>query len=145
MNEFTKEELSKLTQIYKINDSNQPLQGNEDFPLFEVGIALTLKVIHQTAKAVEENGSKLVLVDGTKNIVRYGQLPAALGTKIMEKFCEFNDIGYIPLHDELNKFNKEGGVTHWKYDYHFNEDGQKIFSNSMFHYLKKNKIYTEDS
>jgi|TARA_B110000495_G_C22995510_1_gene586844 hypothetical protein len=143
LNQFTKEELSKLAKIYKINDSNQPLQGNEDFPLFEVGIALNLKVIHQMAKVVQENGSKLVLVDGTKNIVRYGQLPAALGTKIMEKFCELNNIGYIPLHDQLNKFNKEGVVTHWKYDYHFNEDGQKIFSNSMFDYLKKNKIYTQ--
>ena len=143
LNQFTKEELSKLTKIYKINDSNQPLHGNEDFPLFEVGIALNLKVIHLMAKVVQENGSKLVLVDSTKNIVRYGQLPAALGTKIMEKFCELNNIGYIPLHDQLNKFNKEGVVTHWKYDYHFNEDGQKIFSNSMFDYLKKNKIYTQ--
>ena len=143
LNQFTQEELRKLTEIYKINDSNQPLQGNENFPLFEVAIAVNLKVIHQMAKVVQENGSKLVLVDGTKNLVRYGQLPAALGTKIMEKFCELNNIGYIPLHDQLNKFNKEGVVTHWKYDWHFTEDGQKIFSNSMFDYLKKNKIYTQ--
>ena len=95
------------------------------------------------AKTVQQNGSSFVLVDATKNLVRYGQLPAALGTKIMEKFCELNNIGYIPLHDQLNKFNKEGVVTHWKYDWHFTEDGQKIFSNSMFDYLKKNKIYTQ--
>ena len=92
------------------------------------------------AKVVQENGSKLVLVDATKNLVRYGQLPAALGTKILEKFCEFNDIGYIPLHDQLNKLRKDGVLTHWKYDWHFNEDGQRIFSNSMFNYLKNNKI-----
>ena len=61
----------------------------------------------------------------------------------MEKFCEINDIGYIPLHDKLNKLNKEGVVTHWKYDYHFNEDGQKLFSDSMFDCLRKNKIYTQ--
>ena len=136
-------ELKTLVDVYKIQNPLRPLEGNSNFVLFEVALALNLKVIHYMAKTVQQNGSKFVVVDATKSLPRYGQLPAALGTKIMEKFCELNNIGYIPLHDQLNKFNKEGVVTHWKYDYHFNEDGQKIFSNSMFDYLKKNKIYTQ--
>ena len=91
------------------------------------------------AKLIQENGSKLVIVDSTKNLVRYGQLPAALGTKILEKFCEFNSIGYIPLHDQLNKSRRKGIATHWKYDWHFNETGQRIFSESMFNYFKNIK------
>ena len=136
-------ELKTLVDVYKIQNPLRPLEGNSNFVLFEVALALNLKVIHYMAKTVQQNGSKFVVVDATKSLPRYGQLPAALGTKIMEKFCELNNIGYIPLHDQLNKFNKEGVVTHWKYDWHFTEDGQKIFSNSMFDYLKKNKIYTQ--
>jgi len=133
-------ELKTLVDVYKIQNPLRPLEGNSNFVLFEVALALNLKVIHYMAKTVQQNGSKFVVVDATKSLPRYGQLPAALGTKIMEKFCELNNIGYIPLHDQLNKFNKEGVVTHWKYDWHFTEDGQKIFSNSMFDYLKKNNL-----
>ena len=114
------------------------LKGNENFPLFEVALATNLKIISDMAKAVQRDGAKLILVDATKNLPRYGQLPAALVAKIMEKFCQFNDIGYIPLHDRLNKSRKDGVNTHWIYDHHFNETGNKIFSDSMFSYLNIN-------
>ena len=77
------------------------------------------------SKAARQNGSKLVLVDATKNLVRYGQLLAALGTKIMEKFCKLNNISYIPLHDQLNKPHRDCVITHWKYDSHFNKNLSK--------------------
>jgi hypothetical protein len=138
LNQFEEEELRTLINVYKIKNSNQSLQGNDDFPLFEVPIITTLKVIFEMAKTVQQDNAKLVLVDATKSLQRYGQLPAALVAKIMEEFCALNDIGYIPLHDQLNKSRKNGQSTHWKYDYHFNEIGNKIFSDSMFSYLNSN-------
>ena len=59
--------------------------------------------------------------------------------KILEKFCKYNSIGYIPLHDQLNKSRRKGIATHWKYDWHFNETGQRIFFESMFNYFKNIK------
>ena len=43
--QFAEKELSKLTETYRIKNPNRPLQGNENFPLFEVAIATTLKVM----------------------------------------------------------------------------------------------------
>ena len=136
--QFLDEELKNLVKVYKIGNPLQALKGNENFPLFEVALATNLKIISDMAKAVQRDGAKLILVDATKNLPRYGQLPAALVAKIMEKFCQLNDIGYIPLHDRLNKSRKDGVSTHWKYDHHFNETGNKIFSDSMFSYLNIN-------
>lgn len=135
LDQFLDEELKKLVKIYKVE---KPLEGNKHFPLFEVALATNLKIISDMAKAVQKDGSKLILVDATKNIPRYGQLPAALVAKIMEKFCALNDIGYIPLHDQLNKSRENGESTRWKYDHHFNEIGNEIFSDSMFSYLSSN-------
>ena len=143
LNQFAEEELRKLTDIYKIKNPNQPLQGNENFPLFEVAIATTLKTIFEMAKTVQQDKAKLVVVDATKSLQRYGQLPAALLAKIIREFCKFNNIGYIPLHDPLNKSRKNGETIHWKYDHHFNETGNKIFSDSMFNYLKTTKMISK--
>ena len=143
LNQFAEEELRKLTDIYKIKNPNQPLQGNENFPLFEVAIATTLKTIFEMAKTVQQDKAKLVVVDATKSFQRYGQLPAALVAKIIREFCKFNNIGYIPLHDLLNKSRNNGETIHWKYDYHFNETGNKIFSDSMFNYLKTEKMISK--
>lgn len=143
LNQFAEEELRKLTNIYKINNPNQPLQGNENFPLFEVAIATTLKTIFEMAKTVQQDKVKLVVIDATKSFQRYGQLPAALVAKIIREFCKFNNIGYIPLHDLLNKSRNNGETIHWKYDYHFNETGNKIFSDSMFNYLKTTKMISK--
>lgn len=104
-----------------------------------ISIVFILFIYFSTWGKVRENDSKLILVDATKNIVRYGQLPSALGSKILSEFCKLNDIGYIPLHDQLNKSKLEGGKTHWKYDWHFNETGQRIFFESMFNYFKNIK------
>jgi len=140
LNQFAEKELSKLTETYRIKNPNRPLQGNENFPLFEVAIATTLKTMLEMSKTVEQDKAKLVVVDATKSLPRYGQLPAALVAKIIREFCKLNNIGYIPLHDLLNKSKNNGETTHWKYDYHFNETGNKIFSNSIFNYLKTTKM-----
>ena len=95
------------------------------------------------AKTVQQDKAKLVVVDATKSFQRYGQLPAALVAKIIREFCKFNNIGYIPLHDPLNKSRKNGETIHWKYDHHFNETGNKIFSDSMFNYLKTTKMISK--
>ena len=143
LNQFEDEELRKLTDVYKIKNPKEPLQGNENFPLFEVPISGALKIIFEMAKAVRQDNAKLIVVDASKSFQRYGQLPAALVAKIMREFCKINNIGYIPLHDLLNQSQKKGEAIHWKYDYHFNEVGNKMFSDSMFDYLKTTKIISE--
>lgn len=139
MDQHMKNELKTLTNVYRIQNSKRPILGNSNFISFEAAIALNLKILQHMGKKVRESGSKLILVDATKNIVRYGQLPSALGSKILEKFCKYNSIGYIPLHDQLNKSRRKGIATHWKYDWHFNETGQRIFFESMFNYFKNIK------
>ena len=132
-------ELKTLTHVYRIQNPKRPILGNSNFISFEAAIALNLKILQHMGEKVRESDSKLILVDATKNIVRYGQLPSALGSKILEKFCEFNSIGYIPLHDQLNKSRQKGIATHWNYDWHFNETGQRFFFESMYNYFKNIK------
>ena len=139
MDQHLESELKTLTNVYRIQNSKQPILGNSNFISFEAAIALNLKILQHMGEKVKESGSKLILVDATKNIVRYGQLPSALGSKILSEFCKLNGIGYIPLHDQLNKSQREGVKTHWKYDWHFNEIGQRIFFESMFNYFKNIK------
>ena len=87
---------------------------------------------------VESYGGKLILVDATSNMIRKGRLPANLLSTILEKFCDVNSIGYIPLYEDLNTANSNGQRTRWSHDGHLNELGYEIFAKSMYNWFQKN-------
>ena len=85
---------------------------------------------------VESYGGNLIVVDATSNMIQKGRLPANLLSTILEKFCDVNDIGYIPLYQDLNAANLNGKKTRWLHDGHMNELGYKIFAESMYRWLQ---------
>ena len=88
---------------------------------------------------VESYGGNLIVVDATSNLIQKGRLPANLLSTILEKFCDVNDIGYIPLYQDLNAANLSGQKTRWSYDGHLNELGYRIFAESMYRWLQDNE------
>jgi len=129
-NPFIKE-TKVLSEIYRTTSPDHPILGNPDFPNFEATIFVNLKMLEVLSKKVRQNGGQLIVVDATLNLVRNGQLPAALLTRVFQKFSEVQGILYIPLGERLNTANKKGIETHWDYDWHFNEAGNEIFAEEM--------------
>ena len=97
---------------------------------------VNLKILEVLNKVIQQNKGKLILVDATLNLVRNGQLPAALLATMFKKFCEVQGISYIPLGENLNAANKNGVQTHWNYNWHFNGAGNEIFAEEMHKTLK---------
>ena len=139
-----KDELELLLKIYgptKPKDlGGQGLfSGSFDFPNFEKTVFTNLKVIQTMRDDVKSFGGNLVIVDATRNMIQKGRLPANLLSTILEKYCNVNEIGYVPLYQDLNKANLSGQKTLWSYDGHLNELGYRIFAESMYRWLQDNE------
>ena len=139
-----KDELELLLKIYgptKPKDlGGQGLfSGSFDFPNFEKTVFTNLKVIQTMRDDVKSFGGNLVIVDATRHLIQKGRLPANLLSTILEKYCNVNEIGYVPLYQDLNKANLSGQKTRWSYDGHLNELGYRIFAESMYRWLQDNE------
>ena len=139
-----KDELELLLKIYgptKPKDLGEHglFSGSFDFPNFEKTVFTNLKVIQTMRDDVKSFGGNLVIVDATRHIIQKGRLPANLLSTILEKYCNVNKIGYIPLYQDLNKANLSGQKTRWPYDGHLNELGYRIFAESMYRWLLDNE------
>ena len=134
-----KDELELLIDIYAPRKDVNLFGGSIDFPNFEKVVFVNLKTVQMMRGDVESYGGNLIVVDATSNMVRKGRLPANLLSTILEKFCDVNDIGYIPLYQDLNAVNLSGQKTRWSYDGHLNELGYRIFAESMYRWLQDNE------
>ena len=139
-----KDELELLLEIYgptKPKDFGEHglFSGSFDFPNFEKTVFTNLKVIQTMRDDVKSFGGNLVIVDATRHLIQKGRLPANLLSTILEKYCNVNEIGYVPLYQDLNKANLSGQKTRWSYDGHLNELGYRIFAESMYRWLQDNE------
>ena len=139
-----KEELELLLKVYgptKPKDFGEHglFSGSFDFPNFEKTVFTNLKVIQTMRDDVKSFGGNLVIVDATRHLIQKGRLPANLLSTILEKYCNVNEIGYVPLYQDLNKANLSGKKTRWSYDGHLNELGYRIFAESMYRWLQDNE------
>lgn len=110
-------------------------KNKSNFPDFEKVVFINLKVLQNLNLFVSHDNGNLIIVDSSLNQHPRGLMPAAILSKVLKEFSEINRIGHISLGQKLNKANKSGIPTHWKYDGHLNKMGNKIFANSMFEYL----------
>ena len=138
-----KSEMKGLQFVY---GSTRTEGGNENYPLFENVIFTSLKIIDVLGKIIKDTRSgKLILVDmfnydGNPMFKRNGgqRFPRMILSDIYRKFAAIRGFGYIPLGSELNIAEMEGKNIHWKYDNHFNVEGNKIFGEQMFNWIVKN-------
>ena len=98
-------------------------------------VYINLKILETLNRDIVNEGKKFVIVDASSHIVKYGKLPANLLSTILNKYCEVNGIGYIPLHQPLDESIQKGIKTTWDTDRHFNENGARIFGKAMFHWI----------
>jgi hypothetical protein len=138
-----KDELELLLKIYgpeapSYSEKRGLFSGSFDFPNFEKTVFTNLKVIQTMREDINSYGGKLVIVDATRHLIQKGKLPANLLSTILEIYCNVNEIGYIPVYDDLNKANLSGKKTRWSYDGHLNELGYRIFAESMYRWLQDN-------
>ena len=139
-----KDELELLLKVYgptKPKDFGEHglFSGSFDFPNFEKTVFTNLKVIQTMRDDVKSFGGNLVIVDATRHLIQKGRLPANLLSTILEKYCNVNEIGYVPLYQDLNKANLSGQKTRWSFDGHLNELGYRIFAESMYRWLQDNE------
>ena len=144
-------ELKMQDEIQKLINVYGPLQsegleekglfgGNKDFPNFETMVFINLKAIQAMKEDINAYGGQLVIVDATSNVIGKGKLPANLLSIILERYSKVNNIGYIPLYQDLNIANSNGIATQWPFDSHLNEFGNKVFAESMFRWLQNKGI-----
>ena len=133
-----KKELELLIDIYAPRKDVNLFGGSINFPNFEKVVFVNLKTLQMMRGDVESYGGNLIVVDATSNMIQKGRWPANLLSTILEKFCNVNNIGYIPLYQDLNAANLNGKKTRLLHDGHMNELGYKIFAESMYHWLQEN-------
>jgi hypothetical protein len=139
------DEIKKLINVYGPRQSEGLgekglFEGSKDFPNFETMVFINLKAIQAMKQDVNAYGGQLVIVDATSNVIGKGRLPANLLSTILERYSKVNNIGYIPLYQDLNIANSKGLTTQWPFDSHLNEFGNKVFAESMFRWLQNKGI-----
>ena len=139
------DEIEKLINVYGPLQSEglgekSLFEGSKDFPNFETMVFINLKAIQAMKQDVNAYGGQLVIVDATSNVIGKGKLPANLLSTILERYSKVNNIGYIPLYQDLNIANSKGLTTQWPFDSHLNEFGNKVFAESMFRWLQNKGI-----
>lgn len=137
--DLLEKERRQLLQVYAPENPDNPKSQNPNFPDFKQTILVNLKVLEILKQLAEPGGAKLILVDGTIHFVHHGKLPAVMLSKIFREFAKELGIGYIPLGEHLNEANRKGIATRWRYDGHFNKNGNRIFAESIYHYLNNAK------
>ena len=136
--EFTmNEEFRKLITNYSPRSENDIFSGSQELSNFEKVVFINLKILETLNRDIVSQGKKFVIVDASSHLIKYGKLPAKLLSTIINKYCEVNEIGYIPLHKPLDESIQQGLKTTWITDGHFNENGYRIFGEAMFHWIEE--------
>ncbi len=130
-------EFDKLIKAYRPKRPDLLFGGNDNFSNFESVIFVNLKVLESLNRDIVNAGKKFIVVDASSHIIKHGRLPANLLSDILQKYCKVNDIGYIALSQTLNDAKISGIQTLWPKDGHFNENGQRIFGEAMFEWIKE--------
>ncbi len=130
-------EFDKLIKAYRPKRPDLLFGGNDNFSNFESVIFVNLKVLESLNRDIVNAGKKFIIVDASSHIIKHGRLPANLLSDILQKYCKVNDIGYIALSQTLNDAKISGIQTLWPKDGHFNENGQRIFGEAMFEWIKE--------
>ena len=132
-----KNEFDKLIKAYRPKNPDDLFGGNDNFSNFESVIFVNLKVLESLNRDIVNAGKKFIIVDASSYLIKHGRLPAILLSDILQKYCKVNDIGYIALSKTLNEAKSNGTQTLWPKDGHFNENGQRIFGEAMFEWMKE--------
>lgn len=132
-----KEEFKKLIKNYAPINKKDIFSGSKGLPNFEKVVFINLKILETLNRDIVNEGKKFIIVDASSHLIKYGQLPAKLLSTILNKYCEVNGIGYIPLHKPLDESIQQGLKTTWITDGHFNENGYRIFGEAMSHWIEE--------
>lgn len=89
-------------------------------------------ILEELGRQVKEAGAKLVILDATRYFENEPEV-----TNFLKGLAETNGYGYIPVFEDLMKANRDGIVTRWKYDGHFNVAGNQIFAKSIAAWVKQ--------
>jgi hypothetical protein len=90
-------------------------------------VTLNFKIIEEMGRITARAGSKLVVLDASRY---FGDDPAI--STALKQFCSENEIGHVPVSDELMK---AGVSTRWAHDAHFNEAGNEILAKALLRWM----------
>lgn len=93
-------------------------------------LAVNLKIIEELGWKIHSSGSRLVVLDASRYFGDDERVSRAL-----HDFCIENGFRYIPLYRELLKDNEDRVLHQWTHDNHFNDTGNLILANSLYHWL----------
>jgi hypothetical protein len=127
----------RLVQVQKrlsadVKNSQVQAQMISFHPVDQEMIDVNLRVIEELGRRIKQRGSRLIVVDASGYFLylRWERLPATL-----RQFCAEKGFGWIPLANELLKAEKNGILTRWPYDQHFNETGNEMFAEAMYRWM----------
>ena len=135
-------ERNTLLGTYAPENPDDPSSQNPNYPNFKQVIIVNLKILETLNKIIKKENSQLILVDATNHFMHSGELPSALLSHIFKEYMTSLNGDYIPFGDHLNKANRKGIDTEWKFDGHLNIAGNQIFSETLFNFLTKFSVTT---
>ena len=94
-------------------------------------LALNLKIIEELARSVREKNAELVLVNAYYN----SDVRGNYFLEAVNEFCDRNRLPHISLYQDLAEAREKGLKVEWKYDGHFNETGNRVFSEAMHRWM----------
>ncbi len=94
-------------------------------------LALNLRILEELGEQIREVGAHFVVVD----VARYFNPQSTELSTQLEELCATRGFGYISLSDPLIQANRDGIPTHWNYDGHFDESGNRIFAEAMYQWI----------
>lgn len=125
----------KRAFIFKIKAFIGYKAQNNDAGRDKAVLNINLRVIQELRNKAAAAGATLILVDPTTH---FDPDMGSLSGEIM-KFCALNHIPYIALSPELDRANQQGRPTRWRHDAHFNEEGNRIFAETLYRWFKSQR------
>lgn len=126
---------SYLAVMWRINHRERSFPALDNLPLEENPdiSATTAEYLLRLRSEIEKTGATLTLAAVPSKFRLLGQMPNETRTfaDILEDWAVERNINWVDLKRPFADFNKKAGLPFFKKDIHFNEDGQRLFFESI--------------
>ena len=123
---------SEIRQFFHPVDPLAPLPERGPTVDVPATIALNLRIIQELGHQIAAAGATFVVADASVYFEDDGTFSRPLAA-----LCAREGFRYLPVSEDLLAANRRGIATHWKYDLHFNEAGNRILAEALSDWIDR--------
>lgn len=126
---FLKEVFNRIkTALGQLQITDTTIQSKVSAETLKINLA----VLKQFDKEVKKENGRFIIVDACEV---FHSADSSVSDSI-KKFCEINNIEYLPVSTTFIEAKKNGIQWSWPYDGHFNKEGHRIFASTITGFIK---------